>query len=128
MMAPSGAGRMTTLPLPFSRVFRPDSKSAEPGEEINSRPSRGVGRRLPGSSSPGISGESLFRDLEQPGGEPAQNIPPVEPPVEERVEVSDLKLRVRLFLSTFSERSLRTEVVIKVIDALGIDAATRKSG
>lgn len=44
----------------------------EPGEEINSEPSQGVGQQLPlVISSPGISGESLLRDLEQPGGEPA---------------------------------------------------------
>lgn len=38
------------------------------------QPSQGVGQRLPGAleiNSPGISGESIFRDLEQPGGEPA---------------------------------------------------------
>ncbi|CAI8600304.1 unnamed protein product [Vicia faba] len=37
-------------------------------------PSQGVGQRLPGAlerNSPGISGESIFRDFEQPGGEPA---------------------------------------------------------
>ncbi|PNY02101.1 hypothetical protein L195_g025406, partial [Trifolium pratense] len=51
--------------------------TAEPGlagEEINSQPSQGVGQRLPGAleiNYPGISGESIFRDLEQPGGEPA---------------------------------------------------------
>lgn len=48
--------------------------TAEPGEEINSQPSQGVGQRLPGAlerNSPGISGESIFRDFEQPGGEPA---------------------------------------------------------
>lgn len=51
---------------------------AEPGEEINSQPSQGVGQRLPGSlepssSSTGISAsvESIFRELEQPRGEPA---------------------------------------------------------
>lgn len=67
-------------------------KTTEPGEERNSQPSQGVGQRLPGSleiSSPGISGESLFRGLEQPRSEPAPqpevsssapNIPPVEPP------------------------------------------------
>ncbi|CAB4320319.1 unnamed protein product [Prunus armeniaca] len=58
----------------------------EPGEEGNSQPSQGVGQRLPGSpleiSSPGISGESLFRDsVEQPGGEPAPSeaAPPANP-------------------------------------------------
>lgn len=48
--------------------------TAEPGEEINSQPSQGVGQRLPGSfeiSSPGISADSIFMELEQPGGEPA---------------------------------------------------------
>lgn len=124
MMDPSGAGGDDH---PSSSFFEGLSdwvqNPAEPGEEINSQPSQGVGQRLPGSSSPGISGESLFRDLEQPSREPAPNIPPVEPPVEEQVEVSDLKLRVQLFLSAFSERSPRTDVVKKVIDALGIDAA-----
>ena len=58
----------------------------EPGEEGNSQPSQGVGQRLPGSpleiSSPGISGESLFRDsVEQPGGGPAPSeaAPPANP-------------------------------------------------
>lgn len=90
MMDPSGAGGDDH---PSSSFFEGLSdwvqNPAEPGEEINSQPSQGVGQRLPGSSSPGISGESLFRDLEQPSGEPAPNIPPVEPPVEEQVEVSD---------------------------------------
>ena len=60
--------------------------TAEPGEERNSQPSQGVGQRLPGSpleiSSPGISGESLFRDsVEQPGGGPAPSeaAPPANP-------------------------------------------------
>lgn len=59
--------------------------TAEPGEEKNSQPSQGVGQRLPGSleiSSPGISGESLFRDLEQPRREPApqpEAAPPANP-------------------------------------------------
>ena len=58
----------------------------EPGEEGNSQPSQGVGQRLPGSpleiSSPGIRGESLFRDsVEQPGGGPAPSeaAPPANP-------------------------------------------------
>lgn len=44
---------------------------AEPG--INSQSYQGAGQRLPGPleiSSPGISGESLFRELEQPRREP----------------------------------------------------------
>lgn len=79
-----GPGGMTILPLPFFRVFPPGFKI--PREEGNSQPSQGVGQRLPGSpleiSSPGISGESLFRDsVEQPGGEPAPSeaAPPANP-------------------------------------------------
>lgn len=75
MMARSGAGGDDH---PSSSFFEGISdwvpNPAEPGEERNSQPSQGVGQRLPGSleiSSPGISGESLFRDLEQPRREPA---------------------------------------------------------
>jgi hypothetical protein len=84
MMNPSGAGGDDH---PSSSFFEGLSawvqNPAEPGEEMNSRPSQGVGQRLPGSSAPGISGESLFRDLEQPSREPAPNIPPVEQPSRE---------------------------------------------
>lgn len=74
MMDASGAGGggVTILLILFLRVSLAGFKI--PREEINSQPSQGVGQRLPGAlerNSPGISGESIFRDLEQPGGEPA---------------------------------------------------------
>lgn len=81
----------------------------EPGEERNSQPYQGVGQRLPGSleiSSPGISGESLFRDLEQPSREPspqpeaappAPNLPPVGPPA----LLNQVKAELSDFLSSF---------------------------
>lgn len=93
MMDPSGAGGDDHSSSSFFEGLSDwVKKTAEPGEERNSQPSQGVGQRLPGSleiSSPGISGESLFRDLEQPSREPAPqpeaappapNLPPVEPP------------------------------------------------
>jgi hypothetical protein len=75
----------------------PNIQPVEPGEERNSQPSQGVGQRLPGSleiSSPGISGESLFRDLEQPRREPAPQ-PMASSSAPAQAEVDQLKCNIK---------------------------------
>ena len=84
---PSTASGRDKFIIPSPAISQSELLGApNPGEEGNSQPSQGVGQRLPGSpleiSSPGISGESLFRDsVEQPGGGPAPSeaAPPANP-------------------------------------------------
>ncbi|CAB4280628.1 unnamed protein product [Prunus armeniaca] len=82
-----GAGGDDHPSSSFFRVFPPGFKiPPNRGEEGNSQPSQGVGQRLPGSpleiSSPGISGESLFRDSVETGrggARPSEAAPPANP-------------------------------------------------
>ena len=131
MDAPGPRGEAQSSSSFFSGISDWIKKTTEPGEEINSLPSQGVGQRLPGSleiSSPGISGESLFRDLEQPSREPspqpgaappAPNLPPVEPPT-----VSETKERLRDFLSSFGKRRASSSFIDRIADELHLEHAS----
>lgn len=93
--------------------------------------SQGVEQRLPGAleiHSPGISGESLFRDLEQTRREPsaqAEAAPPAVPPVEPHIPVGQLKEELGAFLSSFGKkRKASSSFINRVADELGVERAS----
>lgn len=97
----------------------------------NSQPSLGVGQRLPGTyeiNSPGISVESIFRDLEQPGGEPApqpaEAAQPGQGPVDMGPTAESLKKRIAEVLRT--NRRPQTRILEDVFDTLQLERASRE--
>jgi len=104
---------------------------AEPGEEIHSQPSPGVGQRLPGSleiSSPGISQEVIWGALEEAAPE-QEAAPPAPLSVEEEEEKELLtkrekvKFEIRTLLQIgYNKRARNEKEINRLFQDIDIDS------